>query len=226
MLVSEIFQPVPSIDEVLDEDFKSTRDRVLGAAVAGSMAMGIAGVGHAMNQARADQQNQSSVTYELPDPDSDAESGDAHHSKMSQDEKFLALTIWGEARSGGKNAMRAVAHVILNRVNSARSFGNDVREVVRDRKAFSCWNKSDPNRELMMNIGQLDKDSEDYKMWQTAKKIAKRVVRGHDKDPTNGALFYHTDNVKPTWSAGQQVIADIGGHLFYKTDAKAKSKEA
>jgi RNA-splicing ligase RtcB len=75
MLVSEIFSPVQTVDEVLDEDFKSVRDRVLGAAVAGSMAMGIAGVGHSMNQARADQGNQSSVTYELPDPDSDAESG-------------------------------------------------------------------------------------------------------------------------------------------------------
>jgi N-acetylmuramoyl-L-alanine amidase len=216
MLVSEIFQPVPTIDEVLDEDFRSVRDRMLGAAVAGSMAMGIGAAGSAMNQAR--QNAPLSVSYEVGD---DADSADLTAGKMTQDEKFLALTIWGEARNSGKAGMRAVAHVILNRLNSDRSFGDSIRGVVRDRKAFSCWNKGDPNRELMMNIGKLDKDGEDYKMWKAAQKIAKKIMRGRDKDPTHGALFYHTDNITPTWADGQQVVANIGGHLFYKTDAKA-----
>ena len=224
MRYHEIFPAIQPYDEALDEDFQSVRDRMLGAAVAGSMAMGIGAVGHAMNQKRTDQGDEMGISYEVPDAEPAADAGDHH--KMTQDEKFLALTIWGEARNGGKDAMRAVAHVILNRVNSDRAFGNDVREVVRDRKAFSCWNKGDPNRELMMNIGKLDKDGTDYDMWQAAKKIAKQVMRGHDEDPTQGSLFYHTTGVTPAWSIGQHAVAEIGGHLFYKTDAKAKSKEA
>jgi spore germination cell wall hydrolase CwlJ-like protein len=217
MRLHEVFAPIPPIEEVLEEDFRSVRDRMLGAAVAGSMAMGIGAAGSAMNHAKQDAG--SSVSYELPDAD---DTDDTTAAKgMSQDEKFLALTIWGEARNGGKDGMRAVAHVILNRMNSKRDFGDSVREVVRNRKAFSCWNRGDPNRDLMMNIGKLDKHGEDYKMWKAAQKIAKKVMRGHDKDPTHGSLFYHTAGVDPSWNDGQNPVAKIAGHLFYKNDAKA-----
>ena len=214
MLVNEIFPPVQTIDEVLDEDFKSVRDRVLGAAVAGSMAMGIGAAGSAMNQTKQDAPL--SVTYELPDDDANQTT-----KGLTQDEKFLALTIWGEARQGGAEGMRAVAHVILNRLHSDRDFGNSVRQVVRNRKAFSCWNPGDPNRDLMLHIGKLDHDSTDYKMWKIAQKIAKKIMHGHDKDPTGGSLFYHTQSISPEWAEGQTPVASIGGHLFYRTDAKA-----
>jgi spore germination cell wall hydrolase CwlJ-like protein len=137
--------------------------------------------------------------------------------------KLLALTIWGEGRSGGPDAMRAVAHVIVNRVHSDRAFGDTVKDVVWKRKAFSCWNHGDPNREAMKRIPSLSPQHLSKKRWIEAVDIARRVLSGEDQDPTNGALFYHTEAMgKPYWvSDNMKPIAHIGDHLFYRTDAKS-----
>lgn len=143
--------------------------------------------------------------------------------------RLLALTIWGEARSGGPQAMRAVAHVIMNRLESERSFGNNIKQVVWKRKNFSCWNPSDPNRKAMQRIPQLPDTHPSKQRWHEALRIAANVVKGVDKqDPTAGALFYHTKAMgMPYWITPDiKPIAQIGGHLFYRTDAKAKDDKA
>jgi spore germination cell wall hydrolase CwlJ-like protein len=143
---------------------------------------------------------------------------------MSEPVRLLALTMWGEARSDGPEAMRAVGHVIINRIRSKRKFGKNVKEVVWKRKAFSCWNPSDPNREAMMNIAQLPSKSLERVRWKQAVKIAEQILEGGDKDPTNGALFYHTKAIKPYWvDSTTKPVANINSHLFYRDDAKAKS---
>lgn len=132
---------------------------------------------------------------------------------------LLALTIWGEARSHGAEGMEAVGHVIMNRVESERNFGDNVKEVVWKRKHFSCWNPTDPNREAMKKIAQLEKGTLDYKRWEQAKQIAAKLMAGQLRDTTHGALFYHTDYIKkPDWAQGQKAVAQIANHVFYKKD--------
>lgn len=138
-----------------------------------------------------------------------------------EDLKLLALTIWGEARGDGPEAMRAVGHVIANRMEAER-FGDSVKDVVWKRKAFSCWNPGDPNREAMSNIAQLPKESVDRKRWQQALQISQEILSGRSRDITNGALFYHTKQINPYWvEDNAEPTAIIANHVFYDTDKKA-----
>ena len=132
------------------------------------------------------------------------------------DAHWMALTMWGEARSGGNEAMRAVGHVIDNRRRSG-AHGTYATETVSEAWQFSCWNKGDPNYTAMLNVDALRPDSEDQLMWLTAKLVAEEILSGRSADPTGGALFYHTAAVSPRWSAGLAPDRVIGGHLFFRT---------
>jgi spore germination cell wall hydrolase CwlJ-like protein len=132
------------------------------------------------------------------------------------DAHWMALTMWGEARNGGSEAMRAVGHVIDNR-RRANTHGRYATETVSAAWQFSAWNKNDPNYPAMMNIDKLRPDSEDHRMWVEAKRVASEILSGASADPTGGALFYHTAAVSPRWSAGLAPIRVIGGHLFFRT---------
>src|SRR5262249_25685887 len=65
------------------------------------------------------------------------------------DVHWLAATAWAEARSEGELGMRAVAHVMVNRVGDR--FGDDLQTVILAPKQFSAWNLGDPNRPLAQN---------------------------------------------------------------------------
>ena len=132
------------------------------------------------------------------------------------DAHWMALTMWGEARNGGADAMRAVGHVIDNR-RRAGTHGKYATETVSAAWQFSAWNKNDPNYPAMMNIDKLREGSEDHRMWLEAKRLAADILSGASADPTGGALFYHTAAVSPRWSSGLAPVRVIGGHLFFRT---------
>jgi spore germination cell wall hydrolase CwlJ-like protein len=132
------------------------------------------------------------------------------------DAHWMALTMWGEARNGGEEAMRAVGHVIDNR-RRARTHGRYATETVSAAWQFSAWNRNDPNYAAMLNVDKLRPDSEDQLMWLAAKRLAADILSGTSADPTGGALFYHTAAVSPRWSAGLAPVRVIGGHLFFRT---------
>ena len=134
------------------------------------------------------------------------------------DAHWMALTMWGEARNQGEIGMRAVGHVIANR-RAARTHGTFVTDTVSAAWQFSCWNKNDPNRALMLAIDDLPKGSRSHAQWLAAKRIASEVLAGRSVDPTGGALFYHTTAVSPAWSRGVTPVTQIGDHLFFRTAA-------
>lgn len=127
--------------------------------------------------------------------------------------RLLAATAWGEARSEGEEGMRAVAHVMVNRVGER--FGQDLRTVIRAPWQFSAWNRGDPNRRLVQNPERYATGGIALETWETAQRVAREVLSGQSVDPTGGALFYHTTAIRPSWSRygeGRQVI---GAHVFY-----------
>jgi spore germination cell wall hydrolase CwlJ-like protein len=132
------------------------------------------------------------------------------------DAHWMALTMWGEARNGGEEAMRAVGHVIDNR-RRAGTHGRYATETVSAAWQFSAWNKNDPNYPAMMNIDKLREGGDDHRMWLESKRLAAEILSGASADPTGGALFYHTAAVSPRWSAGLAPVRVIGGHLFFRT---------
>jgi hypothetical protein len=134
---------------------------------------------------------------------------------VDEDEvRLLAATAWGEARSEGPDGMRAVAHVIVNRVGER--FGESLETVIRAPKQFSAWNIGDPNRPLVQNPERYATRGENLATWLEAQDIAREVLSGRSVDPTNGALFYHTRAIRPWWSRYGHGATVIGAHIFYR----------
>jgi hypothetical protein len=129
------------------------------------------------------------------------------------DVRLVAATCWGEARSEGEQGMRAVAHVIVNRVGDR--FGGDIESVVRSPWQFSVWNRRDPNRRRVENPEAYATEGADQETWEIAQRIAREVLSGQSTDPTNGALFYHTTSIRPWWARWGQGRRVIGAHVFY-----------
>jgi len=129
------------------------------------------------------------------------------------DAHLLAATAWAEARSEGEYGMRAVAHVIVNRLGAR--FGDNLETVIRAPKQFSAWNIGDPNRPLAQNPERYATAGADKDSWEIAQQIALQVLQGQSVDPTNGALFYHTLAVRPVWDRFAVGPLVIGSHIFF-----------
>ena len=128
---------------------------------------------------------------------------------------ILARTLWGEARGEGVAGMRAVAHVVLNRVRLAQAgavrwWGDDIVGVCRKPYQFSCWNRTDPNRPRVLAVSGRDP------VFATALHIARDVLERGGPDPTFGATHYHAQGVVPYWARGHAPVSVIGRHLFYR----------
>lgn len=136
-----------------------------------------------------------------------------------EDLTYLALTIWGEARGEGREGMRAVAHVIKNRRDSPndRRYGSTIRQVCTKPWQFSCWNANDPNSKKLdpAKMEALNPATPDGNSWRVAKQIAYSVLAGVLPDITNGATYYHTKAVDPSWDDDMKLVATVGRHLFY-----------
>jgi N-acetylmuramoyl-L-alanine amidase len=130
-----------------------------------------------------------------------------------EDVHLLAATAWAEARSEGEAGMRAVAHVIVNRLGGR--FGQDLRSVIFAPRQFSAWNAHDPNRRLAQDPERYAADGANRDTWEIAQQVALQVLDGQSVDPTNGALFYHARSVRPRWSAQGVGRLEIGSHVFY-----------
>lgn len=96
--------------------------------------------------------------------------------------------------------MKAVAYVTLNRTKDPR-FPKTVCGVINQPGQFSWRNKG-------YKISSVS-------TWNFCKSVAEVVYWQFDKqrDPTNGALFFHSVSVSPNW--GRPLKAKIGHHLFY-----------
>ncbi|MGD9965859.1 MAG: cell wall hydrolase [Hyphomonadaceae bacterium] len=127
--------------------------------------------------------------------------------------RLLAATVWGEARSEGETGMRAVAHVMVNRIGDR--FGEDLGTVILSPKQFSVWNRRDPNRATVMRLARDPSNVATDAEWASAERIAREVLSGQSVDPTGGALFYHTRGVRPRWARVGQGRQQIGQHIFY-----------
>ena len=136
-----------------------------------------------------------------PRPDPEAIFGDI----SDEDRECLALNIYFESRGESNIGQQFVAWVTLNRVMDQK-FPNTVCEVVWEDKQFS-WTHD----------GKSDKPK-DKAAWATAQAIANEVIQayGVDRDPTEGATFFHADYANPYWTKSVNKVVQIDSHIFYK----------
>jgi len=94
----------------------------------------------------------------------------------------MALCIWKEARGEGHDGMRAVAHVIKNRVGTP-GFAKTIHDVIFGKNQFTSMSvSSDPEFNLIPPAG----DSQ----FAYAVAICPSVLSGDDADLTDGAHYY------------------------------------
>jgi spore germination cell wall hydrolase CwlJ-like protein len=123
----------------------------------------------------------------------------------------LARTLWGEARGEPLNGIRAVAAVVMNRVEHPRIrwWGTGVVGVCRAGKQFSCWNGDDPNLPKLLAVdGSNDR-------FRLCVDVAREAVSGLLPSRVRGATHYHHKRILPGWAQGKVPCEDIRNHLFY-----------
>jgi len=123
--------------------------------------------------------------------------------------RCLALNIYWEARSEPLDGQLAVAGVTMNRVAHPK-FPDTICGVVQESRSyrlhrcqFSWWcdgKRDTPNEQVA---------------WHSAQQLARLYLAGIYSDPTENALWYHADYVKPFWADKLNRTAKIGRHIFY-----------
>ncbi|MEO1563869.1 MAG: cell wall hydrolase [Pseudomonadota bacterium] len=125
--------------------------------------------------------------------------------------EFVCMTeaLYFEARGESVKGIFAVAEVIMNRAKSTQ-FPNSVCGVINQgahRKnacqfSYKCDGIAD-------RIHERD-------AFEQVSKIAELAMQGAVPKVTEGALYYHTNAVRPRWSRVFERTASIGVHYFYR----------
>jgi D-hydroxyproline dehydrogenase subunit beta len=127
----------------------------------------------------------------------------------------LALNVYWEARAEPRLGQIAVAAVTLNRV-AAQGFPDTVCAVVRqgeERGRDLC--------QFSWHCDGLDDRPRNLTAWRHSLGIARLALGVRLPDPTDGALWFHSDQVHPDWPE-LTPVAKIGSHIFYRTASPAE----
>lgn len=133
-----------------------------------------------------------------------------------KDVDILAKTLWGEARGENRTGKIAVAWSVKNRVEYAKDkggywWGNTIQEVCLKPWQYSCWNKNDPNRRLILAL------KPGHAHFNECLDVAKQVLENAVSDPVQGATHYYATYIDPPkWVNSGTFVTQIGVHRFYK----------
>ena len=126
----------------------------------------------------------------------------------------LTMAVYFEARGEPPLGQMAVAHVVMNRVESD-SYPDSVCAVVKQGRywkhvplrhqcQFSFWCDGKP--EVVAN----------REAWANAFIYASAVYMGLVTDTTVGATHYHTKQVNPSWTLPMSMTTQVNNHVFYR----------
>jgi len=127
---------------------------------------------------------------------------------LRDEQQCLALAIYWEARGEGRRGMVAVGWTILNRSRSEHFPATPCAVVYQGSERspcqFSWWcdGKSDRPRNRAS--------------WTRSLVIAAELLVDPPRDPTKGALFYHSKSIPLPWTRKRVRTARIGNHIFYR----------
>ncbi|OGI28995.1 MAG: hypothetical protein A2288_01090 [Candidatus Moranbacteria bacterium RIFOXYA12_FULL_44_15] len=140
---------------------------------------------------------------------------------------LLARLIFGEARNQSKEAMLGVGWTIKNRVNAKRSyFGSNYHEVIlKNDKGVYQFSSLNPNEKenfpLLIDPFRNKGDERTHEGWLNAYDVSESIINGTNDDPTDGATFFHSEDLSQETFTTKSVpgaifIKKIGAFLFYK----------
>ena len=136
------------------------------------------------------------------------------------DIEILGLTIYGEARGESILGQIAVGCVIRNRsIQRVKTF----EQVCLESYQFSCWNKSDPNYPMLLNIadGLAAKNTPKDKYLIQCMYVAVGIAQKAIIDITKGADHYMTKELyssgdRPKWADKVHNALTIDRHIFFQ----------
>jgi N-acetylmuramoyl-L-alanine amidase len=133
-----------------------------------------------------------------------------YHFIVNSRERALASVLIAEAGGEGKAGMEAVAEVILNR---SEHTGKSIMRTVEKPKAFSCLNGKSMRR--------LKSSARRHPRYKEALTIARTVMHHPNKLPRrlHGADHYARSDIHPAWAEGNEPVAVVGHHKFWKVGA-------
>ena len=129
----------------------------------------------------------------------------------------LALVAWKEARGEGLQGIRAVMHVIVNRVGTP-GFAHTLHDVIYGKNQFTSMSvSSDSEFNLVPKFGDTT--------YAACENLAQLILSGNDTDLTGGAHYYaNLKNTTSGWffnhivndKVNHPTTAVIGHHTFFK----------
>ncbi|WP_254919112.1 cell wall hydrolase [Oceanicola sp. 22II-s10i] len=128
----------------------------------------------------------------------------------------LAEALYFEARGETVKGQFAVAEVIMNRVDSP-AFPNSICGVIHQGtgRKYACQftYTCDGHAEVIA----------EPRAYQRVAKVAAAMVAGAPRALTDGATYYHTAHVSPSWARKFALTASIGVHHFYRRHVRVSS---
>jgi len=139
--------------------------------------------------------------------------------EASRDLDCLTQAAYYEARGEGRDGMRAVAQVVLNRVRHP-AFPKTVCGVVFQgagrqtgcQFSFTC----DGSMRGRVNRGA----------WDQARAIASAALSGSVFGSVGNATHFHTTGVAPQWRNSLVRVTQVGDHLFYRFGGRSGASGA
>lgn len=119
----------------------------------------------------------------------------------------LARAVYFEARGESIKGQAAVAEVVLNRVDSP-SFPRSVCGVVGQGGQGGCA--------FSFTCDGLSDRISEPAAWDRAKRVANAMMAGMPRVVTDGATYFHTPAVRPSWARRFELTTRIGSHIFYR----------
>ena len=137
----------------------------------------------------------------------------------SRDLECLTQAAYYEARGEGREGMRAVVQVVLNRVRHP-AFPNSVCGVVFQgagrrtgcQFSFTCDGSM---------RGRVNRAA-----WNRARDIASAALSGEVYGRVGNATHFHTTAVAPGWRHTLVRVGQVGDHLFYRFGGRSGSRGA
>ncbi|HGG06522.1 MAG TPA: cell wall hydrolase [Aliiroseovarius sp.] len=128
----------------------------------------------------------------------------------------LTQALYFEARGETVKGMFAVAEVIMNRVDSSQ-FPNSICAVINQGtgRKFRC--------QFTFTCDGLPETINEPAAYERVGKVARALIDGAARNLTDGATYYHTTAVKPSWARKFIRTAKIGVHLFYRKPVRVSS---
>ena len=112
----------------------------------------------------------------------------------------LQFIMFGEARGEPSDISRvAVAYTAINR-KADPNYPKDICSVMAQPYQYEFFKKESMPSER--DVAYLEP-------------LAKAILQGKVSDPTRGAKWFHTRNIKPFWAKQKDIKLALGNHLFY-----------